>query len=271
MFRNIVLTFLFFISIHSVAQEFGGFKPTKQWSQLKRENYRLVFAPELKETARKVAAIFSSMKQLEVNIGAKRRNLNIILQNSVTRANGYVGLAPFVSEFFLTPYPVNNAIGTLPWHYTLGVHDYQFSAQNAVALPGLFKNDNLLIEAELRIEEGATNYRNSDQFVYSRGFLNVRPYEMYRFSGNYHFPIAYPDQGAFGIFYLLRIRANLFFDYTAANDVNREFNSAGAELILDTKLFRLFQLPFGMRYNYLLSQKKFENSTFEIFIPVSRF
>ena len=148
---------------------------------------------------------------------------------------------------------------------------YQFSAQNAVALPGIFKNDNLMIKPDLRVEDGATNYRNINQFVYSRGFLNVRTNEMYRFSGNYHFPIAYLDRGAFGIFYLLRVRANLFFDSTIANDVKREFNSTGAELILDTKLFRLFQLPIGIRYNYLLTQKRFENSAFELFIPVSRF
>ena len=149
--------------------------------------------------------------------------------------------------------------------------NYQFRTQNAVALPGILKNDNLIIEADLRMEDGATNYRNSNQFVYSRGFLNVTTNEMYRFSWNYHSPIAYLDRGAFGISYLLRVKANLFFDSTIANDVNRELNSTGAELILDTKLFRLFQLPIGIRYNYLLTQKRFENSAFELFIHVSRF
>ncbi len=149
--------------------------------------------------------------------------------------------------------------------------EYQFVAQNAVALPGVFRNNSLVIEADLRIEDGETNYRFTDRFVYSRGFLAIRTNKMYRFSGNYHFPIAYPDKGALGIFYLLRIRGNLFFDYSIAQGFNREFNSTGVELIFDTKLLRLLQVPIGIRYNYLLSQKSFENSAFEVFIPVSRF
>ena len=139
MFRNLISVFCLFFSVHAICQEFGGFKPTKHWNQLENENYRLIYSPEIESTARKVAAIFSRMNTMEVNIGAKRRNINIILQNSTTQANGYVGLAPFVSEFFLTPYPVNNVIGTLPWHYTLGVHEYQHVLQFANSYYGVSK------------------------------------------------------------------------------------------------------------------------------------
>jgi hypothetical protein len=139
MFRLLTTIIILFFSLHAVSQEFGGFRPTKQWNQLKNENYRLIYSPEIESTAKKVAAIFSRMNKMEVNIGAKRRNINIILQNSTTRANGYVGLAPFVSEFFLTPFPVNNAIGTLPWHYTLGVHEYQHVLQYANSYYGVSK------------------------------------------------------------------------------------------------------------------------------------
>mgnify|MGYP003650874327 CR=1 FL=1 len=149
--------------------------------------------------------------------------------------------------------------------------NHQFSAQNAVALPGLFKNDNLVIEADLRIEGGETNYRNSDQFVYSRGFRTHRSNEIYKLSTNYHFPIAYPDKGAFGIIYLLRIRGNVFFDYSIATTQNREFNSAGVELILDLRLLRLLSTPVGVRYNYALSQTDYSRTNWEVFIPISRF
>jgi len=149
--------------------------------------------------------------------------------------------------------------------------NYQFSMQNSLALPGLWKNDNLVLDADLRIEGGETNYRYSDQFVYSRGFISYRSNEIYKLSANYHFPIAYPDKGAFGIIYLLRIRANLFFDYALATTQNREFNSMGLELIFDTKLFRLLSVPIGVRYNYALSQKAYATSNIEVFIPISRF
>ena len=156
--------------------------------------------------------------------------------------------------------------------------NYQFSVQNAVALPGFFKNDNLVFEADLRFEGGETIYRYSDRFAYSRGFYNYRSKEIYKFSSNYHFPIAYPDKGALGIVYLLRLRGNIFFDYSFAATQNREFNSVGFELIFDTKLLRILSLPIGIRYSYALSQKyyalsqtNFAQSNFEVFIPVSRF
>ena len=139
MFRILTFSIVLFFVSNAFTQEFGGFKPKKQWNQLRNQNYHLIFSPELETTAKKVAAIFSRMNQMEVNIGAKRRNLKIILQNSTTQANGYVGLAPFVSEFFLTPYPVNNAIGTLPWHYTLGIHEYQHALQYANSHYGVSK------------------------------------------------------------------------------------------------------------------------------------
>ena len=153
----------------------------------------------------------------------------------------------------------------------INFENYQFTAQNAIALPGLFKNDNLVIEADLRFEGGESNYRNSDQFVYSRGFSSFRSSEMYKVSSNYHFPILYPDMGAFGIFYLLRIRGNAFFDYYIATTQNREFNSAGFELILDTRLFRLLYVPIGVRYSYAFSQTSYNLNNWEVFIPVSRF
>ena len=71
MFRLLTTIIILFFSLHAVSQEFGGFKPTKQWNQLKNENYRLIYSPEIESTAKKVAAIFSRMNKMEVNIGAK--------------------------------------------------------------------------------------------------------------------------------------------------------------------------------------------------------
>ena len=139
MFRLIASILFLLCFANAKAQRFGGFKPSKQWNQLKNENYSLLYSTELEKTAKKVAAILSRMNAIDVNIGDKRRNISIILQNSTTQANGYVGLAPFVSEFFLTPYPDHNAIGTLPWHYTLAIHEYQHVLQYSNSYYGVSK------------------------------------------------------------------------------------------------------------------------------------
>jgi hypothetical protein len=94
--------------------------------------------------------------------------------------------------------------------------------------------------------------------------------------------LAYPDWGLWGIFYLYRIRANVFFDYSRAHLTNdatntesiQLYNSAGAELIIDSRLLNYFEMTFGFRYSYLLNDDQWENDlkhSFEFFIPLLRF
>lgn len=153
----------------------------------------------------------------------------------------------------------------------VNVENYRLLIQNGIALGGFFKNDNFLFDLDAQFEESSSGFRFSDQFLYSRGFEPIRFNEMYKFSGNYHFPILYPDKGAMGIIYLLRIRGNVFFDYSHSAEEKRDFSSAGAELIFDTKLLRILEVPIGIRYNQILSQRAFSQSTLEIFIPINRF
>ena len=151
----------------------------------------------------------------------------------------------------------------------------QLLLQNSLALPGLFQNHNLILDLDAQIENGTDTYRFSDLFVYARGFQEIRFSELYRLGANYHFPILYPDKGAWGIFYLLRIRGSLFTDYSHASVAQRDFSSVGAELIFDVKWLNLTTIPIGVRYTQLLSQKAFsrsgEENLIELFLPVSRF
>lgn len=154
--------------------------------------------------------------------------------------------------------------------------NYRFLIQNGIALRGIFKNDNVLIDLDARFKDDQTIYRPVDQFVYARGFERLFSNELYKFSGNYHFPICYPDKGALGIIYLLRIRGNIFYDYSYSADDKKDFSSVGTELIMDTRWLRILPISLGLRYTQLLSQKsmsKQEGKTefLELFIPVARF
>jgi hypothetical protein len=102
---------------------------------------------------------------------------------------------------------------------------------------------------------------------------------MYKWGANYHFPIAFPDKGFADVFYLLRVRANLFFDDTKVNDFDaaknpysQEFRSTGTEITFDTKWWNEVNVSFGIRYSRLLDKDIFGGKGYdrwEIILPVN--
>ena len=104
---------------------------------------------------------------------------------------------------------------------------------------------------------------------------------MYKWGVDYHLPIFYPDAGFGNILYFLRVRANLFYDNTQANDFFSNgnkfvagFRSAGAEITFDTKLWNEANASVGIRYSYLFDDDLFGSSgrnRWEIILPVNIF
>jgi hypothetical protein len=80
---------------------------------------------------------------------------------------------------------------------------------------------------------------------------------MWKLSANYHFPIVYPDWGFGNILYLLRIRGNVFYDYTQVKSLRTgrdyPFATAGLELYMDSKWWNQLPLSIGIRYSRLLN------------------
>ncbi len=62
-------------------------------------------------------------------IGNQQKPIDIVFHNLTTIPNGYVQLAPFRSEFQLTPSQNSFDLGSLPWHQTLAIHEYRHVQQ----------------------------------------------------------------------------------------------------------------------------------------------
>jgi hypothetical protein len=79
---------------------------------------------------------------------------------------------------------------------------------------------------------------------------------MWKVGLNYHFTLGYPDLGLWHAAYLLRIRANLFYDQSWVKSLRQQrvwaLRSAGAELHLDTKWWNQLPVSLGFRYSRLL-------------------
>jgi hypothetical protein len=112
------------------SQNFGGIPPSVKWKQINTDTARVIFPAGLDSQALRVAAIVHWLAGQKPNaIGSEIHKINIVLQNQTTIANGYVSLAPFRSEYFLTPAFNNFELGSLQWHEELAVHEYRHVQQ----------------------------------------------------------------------------------------------------------------------------------------------
>jgi hypothetical protein len=116
------------------AQQFGGTPSSQRWKQINTDTARIIFPPGLDSSAQRIASVvhYLAAHPSEGNglsLGDKLHKINIVLQNHTTIGNGYVGLGPYRSEFYLTPVTSNFQEGSIAWPDQLAVHEYRHVQQ----------------------------------------------------------------------------------------------------------------------------------------------
>ncbi|MBK6826024.1 MAG: hypothetical protein IPG86_03735 [Chitinophagaceae bacterium] len=112
------------------AQQFGGNPPSLKWRQLQTDTARVIFPEGIDSVANRVASVVHFMAGRQpFSLGKQQRKINIVLQKQTVVANGYVGLGPYRSEFFLTPEMNSLGQGSIPWADQLAVHEYRHVQQ----------------------------------------------------------------------------------------------------------------------------------------------
>ncbi|NOT50510.1 MAG: hypothetical protein HOP10_04445 [Chitinophagaceae bacterium] len=122
--------FLLLITGYLPAQQFGGNPSSQKWKQINTDTARIIFPPGLDSQANRIASIIHYLqKEKPVSLGDKLKKVNIVLQNQTTISNAYVGLGPFRSEFYLTPFAGNFDQGSISWPDQLALHEYRHVQQ----------------------------------------------------------------------------------------------------------------------------------------------
>ena len=84
----------------------------------------------LEDAGNRVASIIHDLqKNHRSTIGNRLRKINIVLQNQSTVSNGYVGLGPYRSEFYLFAPQNSFELGALNWSDNLSVHEFRHVQQ----------------------------------------------------------------------------------------------------------------------------------------------
>jgi hypothetical protein len=130
MLKCLLLPLFMLVATISYAQQFGGNPPAIKWQQVNTPAARIIFSQGMDSSALQVANIIRRMNSAtQPTIGFKQKQVSIVLQNQTTVSNGYVGLAPFRSEFYLTPFQNSFELGTLPWAEQLAIHEFRHVQQ----------------------------------------------------------------------------------------------------------------------------------------------
>lgn len=124
-------------------------------------------------------------------------------------------------------------------------------------LPGILKTHSLAFNLAYQRRDTLKNYFFTNVFPFSRGYNAIDYPRMSRFGVNYQLPLFYPDWGFGQLFFLNRIRLNLFAESTKARNKRTSrllsYKTVGAELFFDTRWFNQQDISFGIRYSYLLN------------------
>jgi hypothetical protein len=133
----------------------------------------------------------------------------------------------------------------------------QFLVSGYFYFPGLWPVHSLVLGVAFQQRDSLNNGGFSNSFPFSRGYSSENFFSMTRLAFNYHFPIIYPDAGIADLVYCLRIRADVFYDYTRVLDpydqgVLPQYRSFGTELYFDTKWWNVLAISFGIRYSRLI-------------------
>ncbi|MEJ7912315.1 MAG: hypothetical protein WKF70_04115, partial [Chitinophagaceae bacterium] len=160
-------------------------------------------------------------------------------------------------------------------HRIDGSGGYQSFAAGQLYLPGFFATHSWAATAGFQ-QTDTGNVVFSNRFVSSRGYNDRFFSRMYKATANYHFPLFYPDKGVANIVYLLRVRSNIFYDYTRlfskSGAVAGQLRSAGTEILFDTKWWNQLPVSFGFRYSRLFDNKKAgirNPNVFELIVPIN--
>ena len=142
--RYCLVIFIVWIQCHFAsslkAQFFGGNPASVKWNKIETDTASIIFPAKLDKQAKRVSAIIHQLQTEKQNkAGETIRKIDLVLQPHTTISNGYVSLAPYRSELFLTPLQNPFLLGAGNWTDLLAIHEWRHVQQFSNYRTGLSK------------------------------------------------------------------------------------------------------------------------------------
>ncbi len=132
--RCLLIFAMILFGTEAFAQRIGLLPPSVKWKQLKDDSLRIIFPEGHEAQARRVASLMLKVAAVDpITTKGRYTPIPVVLQPYTNISNGYVGLAPYVSELYLQPNENPFSLGSLDWLDLLAIHEYRHVQQlNAV-------------------------------------------------------------------------------------------------------------------------------------------
>jgi len=105
--------------------------PSKtKWKEINTKNAKIIFPVEMTENAQEAANLINYVYTLETKtLKSPPKKIPLIIYNTSTVTNGYVGLRPWRTGWYITPSQYATDLNTDYWFYTLAAHEYRHAVQ----------------------------------------------------------------------------------------------------------------------------------------------
>ena len=202
---------------------------------------------------------------------------SIFHSSSYTYLNNYITFSTQTQQAKQNIYPRFAQNITLNYKTAItGLTANQFLASANFFFPGLSVNHNLVVNLAFQQNNDNSAIGFTNNFPFARGYVAENLHMMNKAGADYHFPLIYPEAGVANTIYFLRLRGDVFYDYTQVSDASayKNFRSTGAAIFFDTQWFNQVPISFGIRYDYLLDPDLFGGtgrSRIELVLPIAVF
>ena len=133
-----LLILLYLLPALLTAQSIGLHPPRLDWKQIQLPTGRVLFPEGYEEQAKRAASLIELLANKHaVETGEQLYDFDLVLQTENTVINGYVGLAPFRSEFYTTPPQTLTLLSTSDWVDLLTIHEFRHVQQTSNERRGL--------------------------------------------------------------------------------------------------------------------------------------
>ncbi|MEO9211031.1 MAG: hypothetical protein ABI208_08030, partial [Ginsengibacter sp.] len=121
---------IFLLFPYNLFAQIGNDPSSIKWKQINTPLSRVIFPAGMDSAATRITNVIQFINgPTSRTIGSKTKKINIVLQNQTTTSNGYVALAPFKSEFYISPNQNSFELGSVPWIDLLTAHEYRHVQQ----------------------------------------------------------------------------------------------------------------------------------------------
>lgn len=129
-------------TLSAIAQPFGGTPASFRWRQVNTDTVRIIFPEGFESEANRISTILHSLQQ---STGSGHKKISLVIRDQTMLSNGYVALAPWRSEWYITPPRQLFSLGATHFPDLLAIHEWKHVQQYNQMNTGIAKIAGVLL------------------------------------------------------------------------------------------------------------------------------